>query len=211
MTEDVNRQVFGLSPGPHPGAIGAGLYNCLLSLANAGDRECVFDLRRFYSVDAVCAKAGQAYHVAVHFLFSDGEVREAVLGEFRHCLAVDAAVYQPDHWITPPTEKPDRKVMAPITFLFTSMCPLVGPMTYGEVQRAVEHYFGWCDQPRKSRPMWTVAERVTVELVPRLEVDAWLAFRKKVLDGCDSQELWRGSGFECRLPCHRREESRDSS
>ncbi|KAL3952798.1 hypothetical protein VFPFJ_11755 [Purpureocillium lilacinum] len=180
------------------GVAGAGLYNKLVEQAYRSNETHIFDLGRFWSVNAICAEPGAMYHLAVHFLFSCREILEKVAWEdLKDTLAVDAKVYR-----SPPGDiNVAGGEMASMTLLFSSSSPLVGPMTYGEVQRAVEHYLGWCDRAGNADPPWKSAWRITAELVPRSEVKDWLVRRQDALEHCDVRILWRGTDFDCLLPC----------
>ncbi|PON14226.1 hypothetical protein C2W62_30190 [Candidatus Entotheonella serta] len=169
------------------------LYTLLLQRAYESSGRLFFDLRRLWPLSAGCAEAAKAYHVVVYFLFDNVEDMNRSCGQLETNLAVDAEVHA-----TFPRE--DGR-LGTLAFLFTSSSPLVGPMTYGEVQRAVEHYLGWCDSPQNTVPAWTRARRVTVELVPREEVQEWVDARRRLFLGSANTGVWRGFNFHCVMPC----------
>lgn len=175
---------------------GGALYTRLLEGAHESGDSLVMDLRRFWSVNAICAEAGTIYQVVVYLLFDSVDAMDAASDRLQGSLAVDAIVY---HFRTATLYLDEGS----IALLFSSFSPLVGPMTYGEVQRAVEHYLGWCDKPRNSVPPWTGAMRVKVELVPRPAMREWCDNREQVLSGCDAKGLWQGCNFHCVPPCGR--------
>lgn len=169
------------------------LYTLLLQRAYESSDRLFFDMRRFWPLNATCAEAGTTHHVVVYFLFESAEDMDRSCQQLKTSLAVDAEVHG-----TFPREDGQLGTLA---LLFTSSSPLVGPMTYGEVQRAVQHYLGWCESPSNAVPAWTGACRVTVELVPRSEAKAWVDARRRLLLGSTNVGVWRGFNFHCVMPC----------
>lgn len=173
---------------------GSGLYAHLRSRACESGEHPVFDLSRFWSSDATCIEAGSLHIVVVYLLFEDANYMSDCLQRLESSLAVDADVYR----FTPGNEHAGGHSVA---LLFSHIAPLLGPMTYGEVQRAVEHYLGWCSNTGKRSVPWKDAQRVTVELVPHTERVEWFKAREKAFSDRSDKGFGLGTGFLCKTPC----------
>lgn len=173
---------------------GNGLFAYLRSRASESDENRAFDLGSFWSNDATCLETGSRCVVVFYLLFEGAEHMSSCLKQLERSLAVDADVYD----FTPS----DGGVAGhSAALLFSHLAPLVGPMTYGDVQRAVEHYLGWCSHSANSIPRWKDAQRATVELVPRTERMDWFRAREKAFSVRRGKSFWAGSGFPCKTPC----------
>ncbi|XP_044724219.1 uncharacterized protein HRG_02115 [Hirsutella rhossiliensis] len=123
----------------------SGIYGYLRSRACDSEENPVFDVDRLWSVDALCIKAGSPCMVVVYFLHDTAEHMDSCWKQLEASLAVDADVYR-----FAPGDAGGAGHSA--AFLFSHLSPLVGPMTYREVQLAVEHYLGWCSKLDRNIP-----------------------------------------------------------
>lgn len=171
-----------------------GLYAYLRSRASQSPENPVFDLGRFWSCDATCLEAGSRCAVVVYFLFESAGHMSQCWESLERSLAVDADVY---HF------SPGDDCMGgyAVALLFSHLAPLIGPMTYGKVEQAVQHYLGWCSKLDSNYPLWKDAERVTVELLPRTQKMEWYKARERAFSDPEDKRFCAGSGFHCRTPC----------
>lgn len=190
-------EIFGLSVGSATGIAECDLDGRLLGRAYDSGGKCVFDLTRFWSVSSPCAETATIYHLVVYFLFDSVEQMDRSSEQLKNSLAIDAEVYH-SH---PVRSAVSGRKEGSIALLFSSSSPLVGPMTYGEVQLAAEHYLGWCRKAQDSAPIWANAGRVTMELVPRSAVKEWVGKREQLFNVCDAKGIWQGCSFHCAPPC----------
>ncbi|KJZ68088.1 hypothetical protein HIM_12522 [Hirsutella minnesotensis 3608] len=172
----------------------SGLYGYLRSRAGDFGEHPVFDMDRIWSMDAVCIKAKSPCMVAVYFLHDGVEHMDSCWQQLEASLAVDADIYR----FTP--GDPGRTDCS-AAFLFSHLSPLVGSMTYREVQLAVEHYLGWCSKLDRNIPRWKSAERITVELIHPSKRTAWFKSREKAFSDRVDKGFGVGWGFPCIPPC----------
>lgn len=180
-----------------------GLYGYLRSRAVHSTENPVFDLDRFWCKDALCIEAGSRFNVAVYFLFDCAEHTDECQEHLGSVLAVDADVFR----FTPSDERPSGHSVA---ILFSHLSPLMGPMTFREVEQAVKHYLGWCSKLDCNEPCWKSAVRVTIELVPQFERVEWFKTREKGFSDSEMQGFCVGLGFPCTTPCNGEPEGEDS-
>lgn len=188
---------------PVPTAVApGGLYHFLRHTSVESSGGLVFDVDRLWSLDAPCAQPGVYYNVVVYLLFVREQSMDSCISEMtRPRFAVDAAVYASRPSGTESSETGETCSMA---FLFTHLSPLVGPMTYRQVERAVEHYFGWCSKSSTEKmPMsWKKnVYRMTIELVPSDQATDWVKAREKAFEQSSLAFATETRGFKCRPPC----------
>lgn len=176
------------------GLASSGIYGYLRSRACDPGESLVFDVGRLWSVDAPCIKAGSPRMVVVYFLHDSAEHMDSCWEQLEASLAIDADVFR-----FVPSDAGGASYSA--AFLFSHLSPLVGPMTYREVQLAVEHYLGWCSKLDRNTPRWKSAERMTVELVPPSKRIVWFKAREKGLSDRVDRDFSVGWGFPCTPPC----------
>lgn len=158
----------------------------------------VFDYGRFWSRDLCCIDAGGVVNVVVYFLFEDDNELSRCWEQLESKLAIDANVYYDAR-----RESPDGSTFngACLALIFSGLSPLAGPMTYAEVERAVEHYLGWCSGLPESSGRWRKADRVTIELVPTSDLESWTTARVDGLECVSAKGLFPGHGFGCERAC----------
>ncbi len=168
------------------------IYNCLRTRIHKTNRVPAFTMGQVWAKDKLCVEAAASYHVAVYLPFRGVEDMTACWGPLRKSLAVNATA----HRLIPATGG------ASIILLFSALSPLVGPMTYGEVERAVQHYLGWCSNRTGDNPPWGPTPRfVTVELVEQSTLREWLEQRRSAISACERTGFVEGSGLRCKTPC----------
>lgn len=173
------------------------LASYLLCRSPVGGTTPVFDVDRWWCRDAVCAREGTLYQVVVYLTFSDEGMLECQWEQMKNLLAVGAEVYHSHSRVALQGEKQEHAML----LLFDYRCPLVGPMSYAEVQYAVQHYLGFCPKLRNDVLPWKVGQHATVELVPQAEASTWWGSRQEMLLGCENKGTWPGVGFHCNTPC----------
>lgn len=155
----------------------------------------IFTLGQFWPVDTLCIEAEALYRVVVYVVFEAVEDMHVCWKQLQSGLAVNATTYH-----SKPEGGGDGRFC--IALLFSVASPLVGPMSYAEVQRAAEHYLGWCSSQDGENPWWNPRRQsVTVELVERSAVKEWISQRQCALEGTGETISCRGLGFRCRTPC----------
>ncbi|OAQ57274.1 hypothetical protein VFPBJ_11771 [Purpureocillium lilacinum] len=168
------------------------LYSFLRTRILRSDRVPAFTLGQFWAMDSLCIGAGTPYIVVVYLVFDRVEDRNAGWGHLEASLSVDAVV----HFAAL------SEGLSYITLFFSALSPLVGPMTYAEVQRAVEHYLGWCSNQTAEKPLWSRDLRfITVELVEQSTWSNWLEQRQSAIRACETKGLRLGLGISCEVPC----------
>lgn len=169
------------------------LFNCLRTRILRINRVPAFTMGQVWAMDRLCVEETASYHVVVYLFFEAVEDINAGWERLRASLAVNATAYH----ASPDDGNPY------IVLLFNAVSPLVGPMTFGEAQRAVQHYLGCCstrvgDNLFGSSPE---PEYITVELVEQSSLHKWLDQRHSAISATVKKGFVLGSGFRCKTPC----------
>ncbi|OAQ57340.1 hypothetical protein VFPBJ_11760 [Purpureocillium lilacinum] len=170
-----------------------GLYGALRSRALADGNSIAFDLGRVWTKDVSCIEPGSSFNVVVYLLFEfETEVYKS-WGHLRQDLAIDANLHRGKRLGI----AGEGSAGGSIAVHFSSFSPLVGPMTYREVEQAVKHYLGWCPNLAECPPRWRRAERLTVELVPQSAMSEWVKARGGIFSLAIDEGMFPGHGFPC--------------
>lgn len=149
----------------------------------------VFDPDRFWCKDAPCLEAGERVHPVVTLACVGVISLNECWDRLQWDASVEADAYVSDSHFT-------------VELWFRSIAPLIGPMTYREVECAVEHYLGWCSASGSSMPAWkTKVAHKTIALVRPQWFE--LARRQSLskIRPCVKQVVRATRGFRCRTPC----------
>lgn len=170
------------------------LYSCLRTRILRNDRVPTFTMGQIWALDSLCVEATASYDVVVYLFYGSVENMNAGWERVRDSLAVNATA----HYAGPGS---DGNLY--IALLFTMVSPLVGPMTFAEAQRAVQHYLGWCSNQAGDKPLGSSfgSDFITVELVEQSDLREWLDCRESAIAACQKKEFFLGSGMRCPMPC----------